>query len=163
MFHFCKKPRSITNTKRHSFITVLAAIGDKRSRLDLIGVNRNLPIGASNVHNDELSSSGHINIIFEVCHRPSFTNEMLVMGAPVTDAKLKLAIYTSNNGHRRGSLTRALFNDIISKHVLYALVGNSFGSWISAIRTPAHGFRIDKERERSFGSSTLAKLCSRER
>ena len=54
MCHFCKKRRSVAHTEKHTFITVLASIGDKRCRLDVARVNRDLPIDALDVSNADV-------------------------------------------------------------------------------------------------------------
>lgn len=46
-------------------------MSDKRSRLDGLQVNRQLPVRGGRIkHADELGISNSVNIAFEVCHQP---------------------------------------------------------------------------------------------
>ena len=161
MSHFCEKPRGIANTKRRTFITVLARINDKCCSLDMIRVNGNLPICALDVgDSDKFGASDHVNVVLKISHRPGLADKVFADCTSIINTEARLTILASYDGNGRSPRARVLLYYIIVEHILNTLIDHGFSTRVSSIRTTAHRFGMSGKGKRWFGSVALTQLRS---
>ena len=157
MNHLSKKPRSVSDTKRHAVETILAAIGDERSPPDVIRMNRNLPVRGGDVgRGNEAGSSKRIQVAFEDGHGPRLANEQRVDRTAIIYAEVELTILAGNDGDWRSSGARLLSRNTAGNHLFIALVNGLLLTGIGSIRRDVNGFCASRERKscvRSFAFS----------
>ena len=129
----------ITNTTRHAGKTVLAIISDKCYSLDIIKVNRNLPIDSLDVGGTDLvGASNHVKIIIISSHRPGLADKVLGDGNSKTIPEASLAIRSSYDGNGTSPRARALLYDIIVEHILSSRSGHGFSVRVTSIAATAN-------------------------
>ena len=133
--YLCKKPPSVRDTKRHTIEAVLAAIGVEGSPLDVVRMNRNLPVRGGDVgHRNEASSSQRIQVSLESGHGPRLAKKQFIERAAIIYAEAELTILASNDGDGRSLGARSLSPSSAGNNVFHALVNDLFLTEIDSIR-----------------------------